>query len=87
MPVGKNEDENVIIKQYGNPKTFDFPVKDHEDLGKALGIIDKEKAAQVTGARFAYLKGDIVHLQNAIAAMTYDVVTNADILQKIIDDK
>ncbi len=87
VPVGKNEDENVVIRQYGTPKTFDFPVKDHEDLGKTLGIIDKEKAAQVTGARFAYLKGDIVHMQNAVAAFTFDVITDTNILQKIIDDK
>ncbi len=87
VPVGKNEDENVVIRQYGTPKTFDFPVKDHEDLGKALGIIDKEKAAQVTGARFAYLKGDIVHMQNAVAAFTFDVITDTNILQKIINDK
>jgi len=85
VPVGESEDDNVVIRTYGTPTTFDFPPKDHEDIGKALGIIDKEKAAQVTGARFAYLKGDIVHLQNAIAAFTLDVLTDEKILQKIID--
>jgi len=85
VPVGEDEDENVVIRTYGTATQFDFEPKDHEDLWKALGIIDKEKAAQVTGARFAYLKGDIVHLQNAIAALTFDVVTNQETLQKIID--
>jgi len=85
VPVWKDEDENIVIRTYGTPTQFDFEPKDHEDLGKALGIIDKEKAAQVTGARFAYLKGDIVHLQNAIAAFTFDVITSQETLQKIID--
>jgi seryl-tRNA synthetase len=84
-PIGANEDENIVIRTYGKPREFDFTPQDHEDIGKKLGIIDKEKAAQVTGARFAYLKGDIVHLQNAIAAFTFDIVTNQQTLQQIID--
>lgn len=84
VPVGKDENENVVIRTFWTPTQFDFEPKDHEDLGKILGIIDKEKAAEVTGARFAYLKWDIVFLQNAIAALTFDTITNEQTLQEII---
>jgi seryl-tRNA synthetase len=84
-PIGETENDNIIIRNYGKPKNFDFIPLDHEEIGKKLGIIDKEKAAQVTGARFAYLKGDIVLLQNAIAAFTFDTITNTETLQKIIN--
>jgi len=86
VPVGKDENENIVIKTVGTPKSFDFPVKDHEDLWTALWVIDKEKAAQVTGARFVYLKGDIVLLQNAITQLIFDTVTNEKTLQQIIQD-
>ncbi|MDP2669937.1 MAG: serine--tRNA ligase [bacterium] len=86
VTIGKNEDENVILKEVGTPRTFDFEIKDHEELGIALGILDKEKAAQVAGARFVYLKGDIVLMQNAIAKLTFDTLTNEKILAKIIKE-
>lgn len=65
-PVGRDESENKVIRKWGTPRKFDFTPKDHLELGNALGIIDTETASRVTGARFNYLKGDAVLLQNAL---------------------
>ena len=65
-PIGKSEEENQVIKEWGEKPTFDFKPKEHWELGEALGIIDTESAAAVAGTRFAYLKGDLVLLQFAL---------------------
>jgi len=57
VPIGADEDENVEISRWGDPTAFDFEAKDHLDLGQALGIIDVERAAKVSGSRFGYLLG------------------------------
>ncbi|MGC9064580.1 MAG: serine--tRNA ligase, partial [bacterium] len=56
VPEGRDESENLPIRYWGDPPSFDFPVKDHMDLGEALDIIDIKRAAKVSGARFYYLK-------------------------------
>lgn len=66
VKVAASEDENEVVKHVGEPTKFDFEPKDHEDLGVALGIIDKERAAKVSGARFVYMKGDGARLQFAL---------------------
>ena len=53
VPVGKSADDNVVVRTFGEPRTFDFEPKSHWDLGPELGILDFERAAKVTGARFA----------------------------------
>ena len=63
---GKNDTENDVIKTVGEKKEFSFKVKDHLELGEELDIIDMERAAKVSGARFAYLKNDGVLLQLAL---------------------
>jgi seryl-tRNA synthetase len=55
-PVGLTEEENVMVKQWGKVREFDFPVKNHAEIGEIRGWIDKERAANVAGSRFAYLK-------------------------------
>lgn len=65
-PIGKDESGNKVIRKWGEPRKFDFKVRDHAELGKNLGIIDTEKATEVSGARFNYLKGDAALLQNAL---------------------
>ena len=65
-PVGRSEGDNVEIRRWGEPTTFDFAPIDHVDLGERLGIIDMERAAKVSGARFAYLKGSAVLLEFAL---------------------
>ena len=66
VPVGKDETENVEVRKVGTPKTFDFAVKDHVDLGAALGL-DFEKAAELSGARFSLMKGKVARLHRALA--------------------
>lgn len=55
-PIGHTEDENVIVKQWGKIREFDFPIKNHAEIAAVRGWIDKERAANVAGSRFAYLK-------------------------------
>ncbi|HBP51280.1 MAG: Serine-tRNA ligase [Candidatus Shapirobacteria bacterium GW2011_GWE1_38_10] len=57
VPVGKDESDNVVIKTVGEKPVFDFTPKDHIDLGEALDILDVKKAAEVSGSRFGYFKG------------------------------
>lgn len=66
VKTGKNDTENDVLRTWGKPREFDFPVKDHLALGEALGIIDVERAAKVSGSRFGYLKGDGVRLEFAL---------------------
>ena len=67
VPQGKNADDNVEVRQWGTPKTFDFPVKDHVDIGAALGGIDFDTGAKLSGARFSVLKGGVARLHRALA--------------------
>lgn len=82
VPVGHSEEDNVVIREVGEKRSFAFPPKDHMQLGTALGIIDVEKAAVVSGSRFAYLKGDAVRLQMAIIQLTFATLGD----EKIIAD-
>ncbi|EKD24826.1 MAG: hypothetical protein ACD_80C00148G0004 [uncultured bacterium (gcode 4)] len=86
-PVGKDESGNVITKLWWDVPTFDFPVKDHEELGKMRDIIDKETAAIVSGSRFAYIKWDLVLVQMGLVKFVFDTLWNKDILQEIIEAK
>lgn len=74
VPVGKDETENVEVRKVGTPKTFDFAVKDHVDLGAALGL-DFEKAAELSGARFSLMKGKMARLHRALAQFMLDTHT------------
>ena len=86
VPVGKSEDENVVIKTVGEKPQFDFTPRSHWEIAEARGWIDKERAAKIAGARFAYLKGDLVRLEMALWAYGMDVLGSEVTLQKIIDD-
>ena len=72
VKVGKSDAENEIVKHVGEKPVFDFTPKDHESLGIDLGIIDRERASKVSGARFTYLKGKGVMLQMALLQMAFD---------------
>jgi seryl-tRNA synthetase len=65
-PVGKDESENKIIRTNGKPRKFDFTPLDHIELGTKLGILDFDKAAEMSGARFYYLKGGAALLEFAL---------------------
>lgn len=75
VPEGKDETGNQIIRKWGEPTKFNFQPKEHLELGEALGIIDVERAAKVSGARFAYLKGDGVLLEFALIKYALDALT------------
>lgn len=74
VPIG-DENANIVVKQVGKQPKFPFEPKNHLELGEALGVIDVERATKVSGSRFAYLKGDLVFLEFALArlAMEYAV--------------
>lgn len=74
VPLGQDETENVEVRKVGNPRVFDFEVKDHVDLGVALGL-DFEKAAQLSGARFSLMKGKVARLHRALAQFMLDTHT------------
>ena len=75
VPVGKSEADNAELKKWGAPRAFDFPVKDHVDLGEGLGQIDFAAAAKIAGARFSLLKGPIARMHRALAQFMLDVHT------------
>ena len=75
VPVGKSETDNKEIKKWGAPRTFDFPVKDHVDLGEGLGQLDFAAAAKIAGARFSLLKGPLARLHRALSQFMLDVHT------------
>ncbi len=74
VPAGKDADENVEVSRWGTPRTFDFEVKDHVDVGAALGL-DFESGAKLSGARFAVMKGGVARLHRALAQFMLDVHT------------
>jgi seryl-tRNA synthetase len=86
VPVGASEDENVVAKTVGEPTQFDFEPRNHAELAEAKGWLDKERAAKVAGARFAYLKGDLVKMQFAIVQFVLDTLTNEETLAKIAEE-
>ena len=82
VPTGKDETENKEIKTWGQAPLFDFEIKDHVDLGSALGL-DFEVAAKISGSRFVVLKGPIARLHRALAQFMLDTHTTAHDYQEI----
>ena len=66
VPVGPDDSANKEIKKWGNIPKFDFKVKDHIDISEDLDLVDLERAAKVAGARFYYLKNDLVTIKSSI---------------------
>jgi seryl-tRNA synthetase len=75
VPFGTGEDGNVVVRTWGTLATFDFEPRPHHELGEALGIFDFERAAKLSGARFAVLRGDGARLQRALITFFLDVAT------------
>ncbi|WP_310492869.1 serine--tRNA ligase [Dechloromonas sp.] len=75
VPVGSDETGNVEIKRWGTPRSFDFPVKDHTDVGEQLGQLDFTTAAKIAGSRFSLLKGGLARLHRALAQFMLDTHT------------
>jgi seryl-tRNA synthetase len=86
VPVGASEDENVVTKTVGEKPVFDFAPKNHYEIAEQRGWIDKERAAKVTGARFAYIKGDLVKMQFAIIQFVMNELSSREVLERIAKD-
>ncbi|MDH5578762.1 MAG: serine--tRNA ligase [Betaproteobacteria bacterium] len=74
VPVGSSAEQNVEVRKWGAPRKFDFPPKDHVDVGAPLGL-DFETGARLAGARFAVMKGQLARLHRALAQFMLDVHT------------
>ena len=75
VPAGKNEEDNVEIEKWGEPRQFDFAVKDHVDLGQDMGGLDFEVAAKITGSRFVVMKGALARMNRALIQYMLDTHT------------
>jgi len=74
VPLGKDENDNVVLRKKGEKPTFDFKPREHFEIGQILDIIDIKRAAKVAGSRFDYLKGDIVLLEFALVKLAFDTL-------------
>ena len=83
VPTGKDETENKVLRTWGTPTKFDFTPKDHIAIGAELGLINTERAAEVSGARFAYLLRGAALLEFALIQHAFTVLTSPAIMKKI----
>jgi len=74
VPVGKSADDNLEVRRWGEPRTFDFTVRDHVDVGASLGL-DFDTAAKLSGSRFALMRGPVARMHRALAQLMLDVQT------------
>ncbi|MEG2406848.1 MAG: serine--tRNA ligase, partial [Clostridiales bacterium] len=75
VPTGNDEDDNLEVSRWGEPKKFDFEPKPHWDIGEALNILDFERGSKVTGARFTFYRGMGARLERALISFFLDVHT------------
>lgn len=83
VPAGLSEDDNVEIRRWGEPKQFDFEIKDHVDLGEGLLQMDFAAATKITGSRFVVMKGQLAKLHRALIQFMLDVQTNEHGYQEV----
>jgi len=86
VPVGDSEDENQVTKTVGIKPGFDFKPKTHWELGEAKDLLDKKHAAMVAGSRFVYQKGALVELQFATIQFVLHVLTDEQLIEKLIQE-
>jgi seryl-tRNA synthetase len=72
-PVGRSAADNVVTRQWGEPKKLAFAAKPHDEIGEALGLLDFQRAGKVSGARFAFLRGPLARLERALAQFMLDL--------------
>ena len=77
VPLGRSDADNVEVKRWGTQRSFDFPVKDHVDLGEGLAQLDFATAAKVAGTRFSLMKGPLARLHRVLAQFMLDTHTAA----------
>ena len=83
VPVGLTEDENVVAKTVGEIPKFDFEPRNHAEIAYERDWLDKERAAKVSGSRFAYIKGDLVKLQMSIVQFVMNTLSDEAIIAEI----
>jgi seryl-tRNA synthetase len=76
VPDGTDENDNVELRRVGEPRPMDFKPKEHSDIGEALGLMDFETAAKISGARFVVNKGPLARLERALSQFMLDLHTN-----------
>lgn len=93
VPVGKDENDNVVLKEVGEITKFDLPAgrqdfkpKDHLTIGEKLDIIDVKRASKISGSRFGYLKGKGALLEIALLKFVFDNLTDKNVIEKIIKE-
>lgn len=86
VPVGASEQENVVTKEWGEKPHFDFESKPHWVLAEMHDLVDKERAAKISGSRFAYLKGGLVRMQFALVQFVMDTLGDEQVLRQLIDE-
>jgi len=75
VPAGKDENDNLEVRRWGEPRSFDFTPRDHVDVGDSLGLLDFETAAKIAGARFAVMSGALARLHRALIQFMLDLHT------------
>ncbi len=75
VPAGRDASDNRELRAHGRPPSFNFPARQHFEIGEALGLMDFESAARMSGARFVVLKGALAQLERALAAFMIDMHT------------
>lgn len=85
-PIGKDDSENKVLREVGEKPNFSFKPKEHWELGAELDLIETEKAGNISGPRFAYLKGDLALMQFALIQFVMSLLTNEEVLEKIKND-
>jgi seryl-tRNA synthetase len=75
VPEGNSEEDNIEVSTWGEPRRFDFAVKDHVDLGEALGQLDSDTASKITGARFTVMYGQLARLHRALVQFMINLHT------------
>jgi seryl-tRNA synthetase len=86
VPLGTSEDDNIVVKQWGDKPVFDFEPKNHWQIGEAKGWIDKDRASKVAASRFVYLKGDLVLLEFALWQFALSQLTDQSLIAKLVEE-
>jgi seryl-tRNA synthetase len=84
VPIGKTEADNKVTKYFGDKKVFDFKPKTHWEIAEALGVMDRQRAAKISGSRFTYLMGGLVEMQFALINLVFKLLSDEIFIQKII---
>lgn len=83
-PIGPDESSNQETKRWGTPPVFDFEPRDHVDLGISLGLLDLERAAKISGSRFAILTGSGARLERALINFCLDLQTKRNSYEEVL---